>query len=179
MLRVHATTVLAVRRDPLIALAGDGQVTVGDVVMKHSARKIRRLYHEQVLAGFAGASADAMTLFDKFEAQLERSSGNLRKAAVEMTKEWRTDKFLRELEAWLLVAGKEGILVLSGAGDVIEPDSGVAAIGSGGSYAQAAATVLLRYTPMPADAIARAALETAAQLCIYTNANIVVDCIEI
>jgi ATP-dependent HslUV protease subunit HslV len=153
-------------------MAGDGQVTVGDVVMKHSARKIRRLYGERVLAGFAGAVADALTLFDKFEGQLNRHKGNLRKSAVELTKEWRTDRYLRRLEAQLVVADTAGMLVLSGEGDVIEPDGGAVAIGSGGSYALAAARALLDHTDMSAEEVARTALQIAADLCIYTNSNI-------
>src|SRR5215217_3203205 len=158
---IFATTILAVRRGGTVALAGDGQVTVGDVVMKHSARKIRKLYKERVLAGFAGAVADALTLFDKFESQLERHKGNLRKSAVELTKEWRTDRYLRRLEAQLIVADPSELLVLSGDGEVIEPDDGAAAIGSGGSYALAAARALARYTDFSSEDIARSALEIA------------------
>jgi ATP-dependent HslUV protease, peptidase subunit HslV len=169
---MHATTILAVRRGAEVAMAGDGQVTVGDMVMKHTARKIRRLNNDRVLAGFAGSTADALTLFDKFESMLERFRGNLRRAAVELTKEWRTDKFLRRLEAMLLVASRDELLVLTGDGDVIEPDDGVAAIGSGGSYAQAAARALVRHTELPAAEIARAAMEIAAAMCIYTNDRI-------
>jgi ATP-dependent HslUV protease subunit HslV len=175
---VRATTILAVRRAGQVAIAGDGQVTVGNAVMKHTARKIRLLRDGKVLAGFAGSTADALTLFDKFEAQLNTAQGNLRKAAVELTKEWRTDKFLRRLEAMLIVADSEQILVLSGEGDVIEPDGGVIAIGSGGNYAQAAATALLQYTSLSAAEIARAALEIAASLCIYTNNQITLHVLE-
>jgi ATP-dependent HslUV protease subunit HslV len=175
---VRATTILAVRRGGQVAIAGDGQVTVGDAVMKHTARKIRLLRDGKVLAGFAGSTADALTLFDKFEAQLNTAQGNLRKAAVELTKEWRTDKYLRRLEAMLVVADGEQILVLSGDGDVIEPDGGVIAIGSGGNYAQAAATALLQYTELSAAEIARAALEIAANICIYTNNQIMVHILE-
>src|SRR5215472_1673902 len=164
---MHATTILAVRRGNDVALAGDGQVTVGEMVMKHTARKIRQLAGGTVLAGFAGSTADALTLFDKFEAMLERYQGNLRRAAVELTKEWRTDKFLRRLEAMLLVASREELLVLTGDGDVIEPDDGVAAIGSGSSYAQAAARALIRHTELDATTIARSALEIAGSMCIY------------
>ena len=169
---LHATTIVAVRRDGQVAMAGDGQVTVGDMVMKHTARKIRQMLNGRVLAGFAGSTADALTLFDKFEAMLERYQGNLRRAAVELTKEWRTDKFLRRLEAMLLVASRDELLVLTGDGDVIEPDDGVAAIGSGGGYAQAAARALVRRTDLPAADIARAAMEIAASMCIYTNDHI-------
>ncbi len=176
--RVHGTTVLAVRRDGVVAMAADGQITVGDVVMKHTARKTRRLYKGRVLGGFAGAAADAITLFELFESRLEQHGGNLRKAAVELTKEWRTDKFLRRLEAHLVVADAQDMLVLSGDGEVIEPDGGVVAIGSGGAYAQAAAVALLRYSQLPAPEIARSALEIAANLCIYTNTSINVDVLE-
>jgi ATP-dependent HslUV protease subunit HslV len=153
-------------------MAGDGQVTVGDVVMKHRAKKIRTLYHNKVLAGFAGAVADALTLFDKFESQLDRYSGNLRKAAVELTKEWRTDRYLRRLQAWLIVADANQLLVLSGEGEVIEPDEDVVAIGSGGAYAQAAALALLHHTQMSALEIARVAMDIAGSLCIYTNKEV-------
>ena len=169
---VRSTTIVAVRRDGQVAIAGDGQVTVGETVMKHTARKIRTLYRDQVLGGFAGGVADALTLFDKFEGQLDRYAGNLRRAAVELTKEWRTDRYLRRLEAWLLVADRDSILVLSGEGDVIEPDGNVAAIGSGGAYAQAAAKALLENTELSAADIARKAMEIAADLCIYSNNNI-------
>jgi ATP-dependent HslUV protease subunit HslV len=153
-------------------MGGDGQVTIGDVVMKHSARKIRKLYKERVLAGFAGAVADALTLFEKFESQLERNKGNLRKSAVELTKEWRTDRYLRRLEAQLIVADPTQLLILSGDGEVIEPDDGVVAIGSGGSYALAAARALLQHTELPAEDVVRAAMQIAGDLCIYTNSNI-------
>jgi len=169
---IFATTILAVRRGGTVALAGDGQVTVGDVVMKHSARKIRKLYKERVLAGFAGAVADALTLFDKFESQLERHKGNLRKSAVELTKEWRTDRYLRRLEAQLIVADPQELLVLSGDGEVIEPDDGAAAIGSGGSYALAAARALIKHTDLAAEEIARSAMQIAGDLDLYTNTNI-------
>lgn len=169
---LHATTILAVRRGGDVAMAGDGQVTMGDVVMKHTARKIRKLRDGQVLAGFAGSTADALTLFDKFEKMLERYQGNLRRAAVELTKEWRTDKYLRRLEALLLVASRDELLVLTGDGDVIEPDDGVAAIGSGGTYAQAAARALVQHTEMPAVEVAQAAMRIAASMCIYTNDRI-------
>src|SRR5688500_15301802 len=169
---ILSTTILAVRRGDTVAVAGDGQVTIGDVVMKHSARKIRKLHKERVLAGFAGAVADALTLFEKFEAQLDRHKGNLRKAAVELTKEWRTDRYLRRLEAQLIVADPTQLLILSGDGDVIEPDDGAVAIGSGGSYALAAARALLRHTELSAEDIARSALTIAGELCIYSNTNI-------
>ena len=176
--RIHGTTVLAVRRDGVVAIAADGQITVGDVVMKHTARKIRRLYRDKVLGGFAGAVADAITLFERFESRLEQHGGNLRKSAVELTKEWRTDKYLRRLEAFLIVADLQDMLVLSGDGEVIEPDAGVVAIGSGAPYAQAAATALIEHSLLPAPEIARIALEIAASLCIYTNNSIAVDVLE-
>ncbi|MBI4321650.1 MAG: ATP-dependent protease subunit HslV [Chloroflexi bacterium] len=172
---LRATTVVAVKRHNQVAMAGDGQVTVGDVVMKHRAKKIRTLYHGHVLAGFAGAVADALTLFDKFEVEIEKYSGNLRRAAVELAKEWRTDRYLRRLEAWLIVADNTQLLVLSGQGEVIEPDDDVVAIGSGGAYAQAAAKALLYNTDKPAAEIARIAMEIAASLCIYTNDKIVLE----
>jgi ATP-dependent HslUV protease subunit HslV len=170
---ILATTILAVLRGDTVTLAGDGQVTMGDVVMKHSARKIRKLYKERVLAGFAGAVADALTLFEKFESQLERNKGNLRKSAVDLTKEWRTDRYLRRLEAQLIVADPGQLLVLSGDGEVIEPDDGVVAIGSGGSYALAAARALVRHTDLSSPEIARLAMEIAGEMDIYTNNNIV------
>lgn len=170
--RPHATTIIAVRRNGQVAMAGDGQVTVGDVVLKHTARKLRPLYQDRVLAGFAGAVADALTLFEKFEGQLDRYRGNLRKAAVELTKEWRTDRYLRRLEAQLIVADSENLLLLSGEGDVIEPDEGVIAIGTGGPFALAAGMALLANTEMDAATVARTAMGIAARLCIYTNNEI-------
>jgi ATP-dependent HslUV protease subunit HslV len=169
---IRATTVLAVRRGEQVAIAGDGQVTVGDMVMKRTARKIRTLHGGSVLAGFAGSVADALTLFDRFEGYLERHGGNLRRAAVELAREWRTDRYLRRLDAQLIVADATGLLVLSGEGEVVEPDDDVLAIGSGGGYAQAAATALLRHTELDAASIARHALGIAADLCIYTNREI-------
>ncbi len=169
---ILATTILAVLRGGTVTLAGDGQVTIGDMVMKHSARKIRKLYKERVLAGFAGAVADALTLFEKFESQLDRNKGNLRKSAVDLTKEWRTDRYLRRLEAQLIVADPGQLLVLSGDGEVIEPDDGVVAIGSGGSYAPAAARALVRHTDYSSTEIARLAMEIAGEMDIYTNNNI-------
>jgi len=173
--QIRSTTVLAVRRDGEVSMGADGQVTVGDIVMKAGARKVRRVYHDQVLVGFSGATADAFSLFERFERQLERFNGSTRRAADELTREWRSDRFLRELEAWLLIAGREGILVLSGNGDVVEPDDELAAIGSGGPYAQAAAKALLRATQLSAPEITRIGLETAASMCIYTNEQISVD----
>jgi ATP-dependent HslUV protease, peptidase subunit HslV len=170
---ILSTTILAVRRGDTVTMAGDGQVTIGDVVMKHSARKIRKLYKDRVLAGFAGAVADALTLFEKFESQLERNKGNLRKSAVELTKEWRQDRYLRRLEAQLIVADPGQLLILSGDGEVIEPDDGVVAIGSGGSYALAAARALVRHTNLTSEEIARSALEIAGDIDIYTNTQVV------
>lgn len=169
---------LAVRRHGEVAMGADGQVTVGELVMKASARKVRRIFHDEVLVGFSGATADAFALFERFERQLEHYNGNIRRAAVELAREWRADRFLRELEAWLLIAGKEGILVLSGTGDVVEPDDDLAAIGSGGPYAHAAARALLRATELSASEITRLGLETAAAMCIFTNDQISVDTIE-
>lgn len=175
MERLRSTTILAVVRDGIAAMAGDGQVTQGEVVMKHTARKIRRMYHNHVLVGFAGSAADGITLLERLEAQLEHSGGQLRKAAVELAKDWRTDKYLRRLEAQVVAATPEELLVVSGDGDVIQPDEGLIAIGSGGPYAHAAAQALVRHTSMDAREIARSALEIAASLCIYTNDRIVVE----
>lgn len=174
--KIKATTIVAVRYNNKVALAGDGQVTMGDTVMKSSARKVRRLYNEKVLAGFAGTSADAFTLFEKFEGKLEEYHGNLERAAVELAKEWRTDKMLRKLEALLLVADENKILLISGTGDVIEPDDEIMAIGSGGAYAKAAARALLENNQdLSARDIAEKSLKIAADICIYTNNNIVVE----
>ena len=175
--RIRATTIVAVRVGEAVSMAGDGQVTINDMVMKHGARKLRRLYKDQVLAGFAGSVADALTLFDKFEAQLERYSGNTRKAAVELIREWRNDRLLRRLEAMLLIADKDNLFVLSGEGDVIEPDEQVAAIGSGSGYATAAAKALAQHSSLSAEQIAVAALRVAAELCVYTNDKITVETI--
>lgn len=172
--RPHATTILAVQRGDIVAMAGDGQVTFGDVVMKHGARKVRALADGRVLAGFAGAVADAFTLFEKFEAQLDEHNGNLRKSSVELAKEWRTDRYLRRLEAQLLVADGEQILVISGEGDVVEPDEGVIAIGSGGPFALAAAKAYLDGTGYSAREIAEKSMKIAADTCIYTNDQITV-----
>lgn len=170
--RMHATTVIAVRRNGEVAMAGDGQVTMGDTVMKQTAVKIRSMNNGKVLAGFAGSVADALALLDRFEVQLERSSGTLRKAAVDLAKDWRTDRYLRRLEAQLVLADGDTLLLLSGDGDVIEPDEDAVAIGSGGTYAYAAAGALMRYTDMSASDVARAAMEIAAKICIYTNNEI-------
>ena len=172
----HATTIVAVKKDEHVAIAGDGQVTFGQAtVMKHTARKVRRLFHDKVIAGFAGSVADAFTLFDKFELKLEEYHGNLQRAAVEMAKEWRTDKMLRNLEALLLVADIRNILIISGSGEVIEPDDGIAAIGSGGNYALAAARALTKHTDMAASEIVREAMQVASSICVYTNDQITVE----
>ena len=175
----HATTIVAVRHKGKTAIAGDGQVTFGqNTIMKANARKVRRLYHGKVLSGFAGSVADAFTLFEKFEAQLEEFNGDLRRASVELAKEWRTDRVLRKLEALLLVADKDTLLMLSGSGEVIEPDGAVAAIGSGGFYALSAARAMVKHTDMEAADIAHEALEIAADICVYTNHNIKVEELE-
>jgi len=171
----HATTIVGVRRDGSVALAGDGQVTTGNTVMKADAKKVRRLFGDRILAGFAGSVADAFTLYERFEAKLEEYRGNLGRAAVELAKDWRSDRVLRRLEAMLLVADRERMLVISGNGDLIEPTDGVAAIGSGGPYALAAARALLSETALPAATIARRSLEIAADICIYTNREITVE----
>ena len=169
MSELHGTTIVSVRRGQHVVIAGDGQVTVGHTVMKHNARKVRRLYKEQVLAGFAGATADAFTLFERFEAQLEKYQGHLTRAAVELAKDWRTDRALRRLEAMLAVADRETSLIITGNGDVVEPEDGLIAIGSGGPYAQAAARALLDATDLDPRSIAERALKVAADICIYTN----------
>jgi ATP-dependent HslUV protease subunit HslV len=171
----HATTILVVRRGGRVAMAGDGQVTVGQTVLKQSAKKVRRLYKDKILAGFAGATADAFTLFEKFEGKLEQYGGNLKRSAVELAKEWRTDRYLRRLEAMLLVADGEGTFVLSGTGDLVEPDDGCMAIGSGGMYALAAARALIQFTDLPPDRVCAEAMRIAAGICIFTNENIVVE----
>lgn len=173
----HATTVVAIKRNGEVALAGDGQVTVGDTVMKHRAVKIRKAYGGRVLAGFAGAVADALTLFDRFEMQLERSSGDLRRASVELAKDWRTDRYLRRLEAQLILANPDTLLLVTGEGEIIEPDDDVLAVGSGGNYALSAAKALLANTEMGASDIARAAMDVAASICIYTNHQISLECL--
>jgi ATP-dependent HslUV protease subunit HslV len=172
---LRSTTVLLVRRAGHVALAGDGQVTLGDTVMKSGARKVRRLYNDKILAGFAGASADAFSLLTRFEGKLEQYHGNLERAAIELSKEWRTDKILRHLEALLIVADERSSFLLSGNGDVIAPDGGALAIGSGGPYALAAARALLEHTEMSARQIAEQALRIAGEICIYTNQNIVIE----
>lgn len=169
------TTILAVRRDNKVAIGGDGQVTLGNTVMKSSAKKVRKLYNDNVIAGFAGATADAFTLFEKFEEKLEKYSGNLVRAAVELAKDWRTDKILRRLEALLLIADKDKTLLISGTGDVIEPDEGVMAIGSGGPYAYAAAYALYNNTEMNVTQIIKESMHIASDICIYTNDKIVIE----
>jgi ATP-dependent HslUV protease subunit HslV len=171
----HGTTIVGVRRGGKVALGGDGQVTLGNIVVKASARKVRRLYHDRILAGFAGATADAFTLFERFEAKLEKHQGHLLRSAVELAKDWRTDRMLRRLEAMLAIADRETSLVITGTGDVLEPEHGLLAIGSGGGYAQAAALALLQSTELePAD-IVKKALTIAGELCIYTNQNHVIE----
>ena len=172
---LHGTTVLSVRRGASVALGGDGQVTLGQVVVKGGARKIRRLYHDRILAGFAGGTADAFTLFERFEAKLDKHQGNLLRSAVELAKDWRTDRMLRRLEAMLAVADREASLLITGNGDVLEPEHGIVAMGSGGSFAQAAAMALLEHTELaPADIVKRS-LQIAGEICIYTNQNHVVE----
>ena len=174
----NATTIIAVKKGEKVALAGDGQVTfAGNMIIKQKAKKVRKLYNDQVIAGFAGAVADALHLFDKFEQQLENYHGNLRRAAVELAQEWRTDRFLRKMEALLFVASKDALLLISGNGEVIEPDDGIAAIGSGGGFAFAAARALFRNTDLTAKEIALQALLITAEICVYTNQNI--NCEEI
>jgi ATP-dependent HslUV protease subunit HslV len=172
---IHATTVLCVRRDGVVAVAGDGQVTVGNTVMKHGAAKVRRLYHDKIIAGFAGSAADAFALFSRFEAKLEEYRGNMERSVVELAKDWRMDKYLRQLQAFLIVANNERSYLISGTGDLIQPDDGILAIGSGGPYALAAARALMKHTPLGAREIAEEALRVAAAICIYTNDNITVE----
>ena len=174
-MRIRSTTILALRHQGTVVMAGDGQVTLGQSVMKHGARKVRRLQGGKVLAGFAGASADAFTLFDKFEAKLDQHQGNLTRAAVELAKEWRTDRMLRRLEALLLTANADNLLIISGSGDVIEPDEPVTAIGSGGPFALAAARALMLHSGLAPRAVASEAMKIAASLCIYTNDQIVIE----
>ena len=171
----HGTTIVSVRRGSVVALGGDGQVTLGNIVVKATARKVRRLHHDKVLAGFAGATADAFTLFERFEAKLEKHQGNLVRSAIELTKDWRTDRVLRRLEAMLAVADADSSLIITGNGDVLEPEQGLIAIGSGGGFAQAAALALLADTPLePADIVKRS-LTIAGDMCIYTNQNHVIE----
>jgi len=171
----HGTTIVSVRRGPVVALGGDGQVTLGQIVIKSSARKVRKLYREQVLAGFAGATADAFTLFERFEAKLDKHQGHLQRAAIELTKDWRTDRVLRRLEAMLAVADSTCSLIITGNGDVLEPEHGIVAIGSGGPYAQAAARALVEHTEMTPAQVVKRALEIAGDICIYTNQNHIIE----
>lgn len=178
MEQFHGTTIVCVRRGTSVAMGGDGQVTLGNVVFKGTARKVRRLYHGKILVGFAGATADAFTLLERFEGMLEKHAGHLMRAAVELAKLWRTDRALRHLEAMMIVADKDQTLILSGNGDVIEPENGIAAIGSGGNYAYSAARALSDHTEMDAEAVVRAALKIAGDLCIYTNQNHTIEVIK-
>jgi len=175
---IHGTTIISVRRGNRVALGGDGQVTLGNVVLKAGARKVRRLYHDRILAGFAGGTADAFTLFERFEAKLEKHQGNLLRSAVELAKDWRTDRILRRLEAMLAVADHETSLIVTGTGDVVEPELGLVAIGSGGPYAQAAARALLESTELSPQDIVKRALTIAGDICIYTNQNHVIEVLE-
>jgi len=175
MEKIRSTTILSVRHKGEVVVAGDGQVSLGNTVIKHNARKVRRLYHEQVICGFAGATADAFTLFDKFEAKLEQYNGNLMRSAVELAKDWRTDRMLRRLEAMLIAVDKEHSLLISGTGDVIEPDTGVLAIGSGGPYAHAAALALVEKSDLDAEEICRTALDIAGSICVFTNHSSVLE----
>ena len=175
---MEATTVLCVRHNGRIAIGGDGQVTMNATVVKHTAKKVRKLYQDKCLAGFAGTTADAFTLFERFEKKLEQYHGNIMRAAVELAKDWRTDRFLRKLEALLIVADREHTLILSGNGDVVEPDDGIAAIGSGGPYAQAAAKAFIRYSPLSAPDIVKEAMAVASEICIYTNDKVTIEELE-
>lgn len=172
---IHGTTVLCVRRDGKVAIGGDGQITMGNIILKHNAKKIRKMCGERVLAGFSGATADALTLFEKFEGKLESYRGNITRAAVELAKDWRTDKVLRRLEALLIVADMEHTLIISGTGDVIEPEEGVAAMGSGGPFAQASARALYENTSLSAREIVEKSMKITADICIYTNENITIE----
>ncbi|MBL8502184.1 MAG: ATP-dependent protease subunit HslV [Rhodocyclaceae bacterium] len=178
MEQYHGTTILSVRRGASVALGGDGQVTLGNIVVKASARKVRRLYQEKILAGFAGGTADAFTLFERFEAKLEKHQGNLLRSAVELAKDWRTDRILRRLEAMLAVADRQCSLIITGNGDVLEPEQGIVAIGSGGPYAQAAARALLENTDLTPEEIVKKSLAVAGDLCIYTNQSHVIEVLE-
>ena len=178
MEQYHGTTILSVRRGERVAIGGDGQVTLGHIVVKSTARKVRRLYQEKILAGFAGGTADAFTLFERFEAKLDKHQGNLLRSAVELAKDWRSDRALRRLEAMLAVADSEHSLIITGNGDVLEPEYGIVAIGSGGAYAQSAARALLENTDLPPEMLVRKSLEVAADLCIYTNRNFTIEVLE-
>jgi len=175
MNKFHGTTIVCVRKDGRVAMGGDGQITLGQTAIKHTAKKVRKIYNDSVIVGFSGATADALTLFDRFESKLEEYRGNLRRATVELARDWRTDRILRRLEALLAIADKENMFLISGSGDVIEPDDDVLAIGSGGPYAQAAAKALLRNTKVDARGVVEEALRIAAEICIYTNDKIIVE----
>ena len=174
----HGTTIVSARRGPVVARGGDGQVTLGNIVVKATARKVRKLYHDRILAGFAGATADAFTLFERFEAKLEKHQGHLTRSAVELARDWRTDRMLRRLEAMLAVADHETSLLITGTGDVLEPERGILAIGSGGAYAQAAAIALLEHTDLAPAEVVRHALSIAGDICIYTNQNHIVETLD-
>jgi ATP-dependent HslUV protease subunit HslV len=173
--QIHATTVICVRRDGQVAMAGDGQVTVGNTVMKHGAAKVRRMYHDKILAGFAGSAADAFALFSRFEAKLEQYRGNLERSAVELARDWRTDRLLRRLEAMMIVADRKTTFLLSGTGDLIEPDNGIVAVGSGGPFAMSAARALAKHSSLSARQIAEESMTIAADICIYTNPNLTIE----
>jgi ATP-dependent HslUV protease subunit HslV len=173
--RIHATTVVCIRRDGQVAMAGDGQVTIGNTVMKHGAAKVRRMYHDKILAGFAGSAADAFALFSRFEAKLEEYRGNMERSVVELAKDWRMDKYLRQLQAMLIVANQERAYLVSGTGDLIQPDDGILAIGSGGAFALAAARALMKHTTLSASEIAEESMRVAAEICIYTNDHITIE----
>lgn len=179
MEQFHGTTILSVRRGSQVALGGDGQVTLGSIVVKATARKVRRLYHDQILAGFAGGTADAFTLFERFEGKLEKHQGHLQRAAVELAKDWRSDRVLRRLEAMLAVADASSSLIITGQGDVLEPEHGIVAIGSGGAYAQAAARALFTHSPLSAAEIVKEALTIAGDLCIYTNQQHTIEVLDV
>jgi len=171
----HGTTILSVRRGNQVAMGGDGQVTLGNIVVKATARKVRRIYHDRILAGFAGATADAFTLFERFEAKLEKHQGHLMRSAVELAKDWRTDRILRRLEAMLAIADRESSLLITGNGDVLEPERGLLAIGSGGGFAQSAAMALIDNTELAPEEVVKKSLDIAGELCIYTNRNLVIE----
>jgi ATP-dependent HslUV protease subunit HslV len=175
---IRSTTIIGIRRNGLVAMGGDGQVSLGETVMKHKARKIRRIYDDRIVVGFAGASADALTLFDKFESKCQEYKGNLTRAVVELAKEWRTDKILRRLEALLVVMDREHSFIISGTGEVIEPDDGIVAIGSGGGYALASARALLKFSDLDAKTIAAEALKLASEICVYTNDEITIEVLD-
>jgi ATP-dependent HslUV protease subunit HslV len=174
----HGTTIVCVKKDKQVAMAGDGQVTLGNTAIKHSATKVRKIYGDKVIVGFAGATADAMTLFDKFEAKLEEYRGNLSRASVELARDWRTDRILRRLEALLTVADNKSMFLISGSGDVLEPDDNVIAIGSGGPFAQAAAKALTKYSDLSAEEVVKESVKIASEICIYTNENITVEVLD-